>query len=322
MSVWSPDSARLAFLWNDQGLPFRDIWVFSIADRQLTRVTNLATTAAAKPAASSQSPHGDFESLVNDAASRALTGVSEVLWTPDGTHLLFVHDGKLNRVNRDGSDVQPVPGTKPNIAEVEFSPDGKIMTFLSEGKLWLADQTGEARSVEGGPAAGPRVGVRVYKWSPDSRRIALQFSDRSKSRQLIIPDYLPEEVVARPQRRDYTYDKFAAERFGIYTAATNALRMLDLREPRSATGQLHWSPDGQRLLIDRNGPDAPSRWILVARAEDGIVREPGATPARIAATRRRGIRSGSTTGGPCWRSRISMAGCTSAPRSKAERHGN
>jgi hypothetical protein len=25
--VWSPDGRRVAFLWNDAGLPFRDLWV-------------------------------------------------------------------------------------------------------------------------------------------------------------------------------------------------------------------------------------------------------------------------------------------------------
>ena len=25
--VWSPDGTRLAFLWNDQAMPFHDVWV-------------------------------------------------------------------------------------------------------------------------------------------------------------------------------------------------------------------------------------------------------------------------------------------------------
>src|SRR6185436_1853865 len=39
--VWSPDSGRIAFLWNDKGYPFRDVWV-ATKDGKLQRVTDMA----------------------------------------------------------------------------------------------------------------------------------------------------------------------------------------------------------------------------------------------------------------------------------------
>ncbi len=27
--AWSPDGSQLAFLWNDEGMPFRDVWIVS-----------------------------------------------------------------------------------------------------------------------------------------------------------------------------------------------------------------------------------------------------------------------------------------------------
>src|SRR2546430_17590423 len=39
--VWSPDSARIAFLWNDKGYPFRDVWLAE-RDGKPRRVTDMA----------------------------------------------------------------------------------------------------------------------------------------------------------------------------------------------------------------------------------------------------------------------------------------
>lgn len=42
--VWSPDSQNVAFLWNDHGMPFRDLWLASPAG--LTRLTHFAPDPA------------------------------------------------------------------------------------------------------------------------------------------------------------------------------------------------------------------------------------------------------------------------------------
>jgi dipeptidyl-peptidase-4 len=39
--VWSPDSTRLAFLWNDQAMPFHDVWVVDAGGGQPRKLTNL-----------------------------------------------------------------------------------------------------------------------------------------------------------------------------------------------------------------------------------------------------------------------------------------
>ena len=39
--TWSPDSRRLAFLWNDAGMPFRDIWLTDAHGGKPVRVTHM-----------------------------------------------------------------------------------------------------------------------------------------------------------------------------------------------------------------------------------------------------------------------------------------
>ena len=44
--AWSPDGSMLAFLWNDKGYPFRDIWVVSDSGVGLRQLTNLNSSKA------------------------------------------------------------------------------------------------------------------------------------------------------------------------------------------------------------------------------------------------------------------------------------
>ena len=44
--VWSTDSQRLAFLWNDEGNNFYDVWVASTDDAKPVRVTRMARPEA------------------------------------------------------------------------------------------------------------------------------------------------------------------------------------------------------------------------------------------------------------------------------------
>src|SRR5262249_50732642 len=87
--AWSRDGRQLAFLWNDAGLRFGDVWVHtpaSGASRQLTHFVD------ARP---KDSEHH---------------GISEVVWLDDGASLAYVLDGKLYRLDGAGSSSELEPG--------------------------------------------------------------------------------------------------------------------------------------------------------------------------------------------------------------------
>ncbi|HEY7819068.1 MAG TPA: prolyl oligopeptidase family serine peptidase, partial [Vicinamibacteria bacterium] len=99
--VWSPDGGKLAFLWNDGGLPFRDLWTVSADGSGLKRLTNLAEEVAEGPP--EEAPAGlSFQEVRRKTEERLRTGISEGLFSPDGKDILFIYGGDVYRVSSDG----------------------------------------------------------------------------------------------------------------------------------------------------------------------------------------------------------------------------
>ena len=73
--TWSPDGARLAFLWNEQGWPSREVFVAGRDGSGLRRVTRMSEVDPAPAPPTDDST----DALAARAAARARGGVSEVL---------------------------------------------------------------------------------------------------------------------------------------------------------------------------------------------------------------------------------------------------
>src|SRR5207244_3984389 len=113
-------------------------------------------------------------------------------------------------------------------------------SFLQDGDLWLWNQqTGEL--VQATHSAVPlkttvtdtefysaEAEFNSYRWSPDSRYIALSFEDRRGVRKEVVPNYLGDETSVNLFRRDYTGDHDAARLTAIYWVSEGRLRFLDL----------------------------------------------------------------------------------------------
>ena len=279
--TWSPDSARVAFLWNDSGMPFRDVWVVDAAAGAPRQVTRMADGAPAR-----QDPGPDTNvALAQKVAARARGGVSGLTWTPDGKRIIFAFEGHLYDVAADGGAPKRITATPAGRSALAFSPDGKFLSFLQGGNLWLWHQaTQELVQVTkiGEPPVGVVPGARYvapdvefssYRWSADSRHVALEFEDRRNVRKVLIPDYLGEETLVNPLRRDFPGENDQVRAVATYSVKDARLWMVPLPDntDRRITAY-SWSPDGTRLLIDQSSEDSVHRWLNIATVEDRSIR--------------------------------------------------
>lgn len=288
--AWSPDSRRLAFAWNDRGLPFRDLWLVAADGTDLRRLTELERThpSPAPPTGRSTA------ALAAQSAARARTGVGQYLWLPDGRTLLFTSAGTTYRINADGGAPTRLDlgGAAANLA---LSPDGTRLAFLRDGDLWLWPLDASAPPARLTQVAIPgiaRVSLGTYNradveigtgiwgaswspfaWAPDGRSIAVHHVDRRHIRRVPFPSYLGDETVVSELRRGYPGDENERRTLHVLDVATRQLRPIALEAPGyRAVSDFQWAPDG-RLLIDRVSDTGTDRWLSVL--------DPGASTPRL-----------------------------------------
>ena len=286
--AWSPDSRRIAFLWNDRGMPFRDVWVADAETGGPRRVTDLdrgpRENVARGEDALGQDP---LAALTRAFAERTRGGVSDLVWTPDGGALVLVFEGNLFRVGSDGGTTEQLTVSRASRSQLAFSPDGRFLSWVEEGDLWLWNQANQERvraTNVGEPAIGVVPGARYsrldreivsYRWSPDSRHLALEIDDRTNVRKEPIPNYIGEATHTRHLRRDYPGENDFVRAVEIYSIA-------DAKTARPGLGDFThrlvnsygWAPEGPiRLFVDQVSQDAVHRWLWLFSPEDGALRE-------------------------------------------------
>ena len=274
--VWSPDSTRVAFLWNDQGLAFSDLWV---VDADAPTPVPVRLTRFADQHVVPEADSASLQGLAARQAARAQRGISSFVWAPDGQSIIVSVRGDLHRVAASGGEPVRLTRTGGGQAQLAFSPDGRFLSFLQAGDLWLWHAATGAvvrathvaqppvGTTPGGSFFAHDVDVRAPSWSPDSTRIALIHEDRRGVRQVPFPDYIGEETTANLARRGYPGDPGTPRAVAVYTVAEGILRLVDLpeRTGRNILG-VEWSRDGRDLLVEQDGDDGEERWLYRVRA--------------------------------------------------------
>jgi dipeptidyl-peptidase-4 len=278
--TWSPDSRLLAFRWNDQGWPFRDIWVVNANGSGLRRLTDMQRTHPQPPPPSGTST----DALAAQTAARARSGISEMVWSADSQSLVFVVRGELFQMHLNDSTPQQLPvGT--GVSDIAFSPDGTRLSFLRDGDLWVWTRgsgnaperlthvglEGIARVPLGTYNRADReVGTGVwgadwspYAWSPTGDTIVLHIVDRQHIRRVPFPSYLGNETVVSELRRGYPGDENERRSLCLLHTDSKRLEPVALDEAgRRSISDFEWSRDG-RLLIDQVSDTGIERWVWI-----------------------------------------------------------
>ena len=279
---WSPDSTRVAFLWNDHGMPFRDLWIAATNTDEPVRLTRHAPDPEDILGTGDDL---DLAALRQRARQREHRGIADLAWHPDGQHVFYVLDGQLRMVSVD-ADLSHVLGTGGS--GLSMSPDGRFLAMRRAGDLWLLDietQTEQQLTELGQPGIGtvaigayvrPDAYIGRFQFSPDSKRIVFEFIDQRQVRRVPFPSYLHDEPLLHEVRRPYPGDTDLVRSVGIVSlpdAETEPeITWLDLDEThRRLVLDFDFSPDGRRLLVMQGADVAEERWIHLADPATGAI---------------------------------------------------
>lgn len=261
---WSPDSRQLAFLWNDEGTSFLDVWMTDVPSGKPVRVT--AMPRPENPA----NPGTDVAKLEQVARAESDHGVSELIWAADGRHLVFVLHGRIYQV-LPGQAPQPLTTTDASASDIAASPRGNAIAYLSAGALWVADLSAAKPVLRRIHSPGRRdVAVESFAWSGDGRRLAFVEADASQVPTRGIPDYLGESTRLVQVKRPFPGEPSPARRLGVVAAAGGDVHWMDLgKNPLDQIFGVHWSPDGRQLLVDKSDLYIKDRRLLILDPESG-----------------------------------------------------
>jgi dipeptidyl-peptidase-4 len=266
--AWSPDSTRLAFLWNDEGTNFYDVWIAAVDAPRPVRVTRMP-----RPQPDAASPT-DPEVIRRRLNAERDPGVQAVTWHPDGARLLITFRGNLYLV-QPGQEPQPFAAEPTGKSRAQFSPDGRSLVFLSGGDLFVGDSRANGTSVRRlTKVAADGVEIDAFVWSPDGNSMAFVEEDVRRVRRRVIPDYLPDETTTTEVPRALPGEESASRRLGVVSIASGETRWMDLGANRlDEIFTYSFSPDSRTLLVDTSDVYVKDRRLLLVDPATGAPRE-------------------------------------------------
>lgn len=243
--AWSRDADHMAFLWDDQGGTFRDIWLYDHTTNKKHRLTRHARDS--------------------DAALEH-KGIGEVRWFgPQSKQLAYTLDGALFFSDTKGK-VRKITTGLSSIHQLTVSPDGKQLSFVANSggestpakgqALWLLDYQekapGKIRLLLN--PAHADSSVKSHQWGRDGRQISFELQHSADMAKREIHYYREGEL-----RIDTVIRAFPGEpnlRFdvGVLDVASGAARMLDRQDDSYPVWNYGLSASGNRLFVNESDP--------------------------------------------------------------------
>jgi dipeptidyl-peptidase-4 len=266
--AWSQDSERLAFLWNDEGTNFYDVWMIETDNPRPVRVTRMPRPEA-EPV-----PGDPIATIERRAEVEQDPGVRSVIWHPNNRQVLITFKGDLY-LAEPGGEPERLTSTKGGKAGAAYSPDGSVLAYLLGGDIWLESAAPETERYPKNLTNLARKDVRVesFEWAPGGGALAFIEVDETNVPTRKIPDYLLEETDVVTVRRPFPGEVPASRRLGVVPVEGGDVRWMALGpSPVDTIFGYRWSPDSRKLLVNRSDLYVKDRRILVVDSRMGTAR--------------------------------------------------
>lgn len=237
---WAPDGSALAFLWNDAGGTFLDLW------------------QVAAPAAGDASRPRRLTRLEETMPGISAGGISACAWL-GGVRLAFLADGLLYIRAEDGGCVAvsalPFPVTR-----MVAAPDGSSLAIIAAGAVFLWNGTGEPRMALG---AEPLVYGEQMSWSEDGKWLAIVQADDRKVRQIRIAYDAGGEARVDTHSRAFPGDALTRRRVAVLPVAGGDPVWLERPDDEDAIWGFGLSAKGERLFVSSSDLSIKTHEIFV-----------------------------------------------------------
>ncbi|MCX7553594.1 prolyl oligopeptidase family serine peptidase [Marinicella sp. S1101] len=232
--AWSSDGVHLAFLWNDEGFTFRDVWSYSTVTGEKRQLT-----------------HKVDEAALEQKIAGGEAGISEVVWLNAAEQqFLYVLHGQLYSQKNKQNAIQ-LETDKKTISNLALDPQGKQLAFISEGSLWLRPVNTAAQNAAISLASGlnPKAPIVSFKWAKDGQSLAYQINDYNPLPERDIHYYTADGAIKDRVTRAFPGDETAEYHLGMVNVDGNKTTF---ERPNASDYIWHYgiSADGQSVFIN------------------------------------------------------------------------
>ncbi|MFA4839004.1 MAG: DPP IV N-terminal domain-containing protein [Candidatus Neomarinimicrobiota bacterium] len=256
---WSPDDSKMAFLWNEKGGRFRDIYIKDIDAIGVQRITSFGKNPSLPPT-----------DLIRD-----------LVWSPDGKTVVFEFQNNIYQsgIRRDDKPAIWIPSA----SRPAFSPNRKYIVYEKNADYWIQEiSSGKTARLTGAlPAENTLTnhpffaGTPHFRWSSDGKSIAFIETKDKQTPCLIIrqiemsqvriadvrfpidPQSIVRDFRWAPNNQSIAVDKIAADlskrfllRLDVWRGVADTLyRETNPKCVGAFGGKIFWIDGGQRLLF-------------------------------------------------------------------------
>ena len=223
--AWRADGRAVAYLWNDEGYDFRDLWLYDVDRNAVTRLTDLS---------------GDARYVEN------ARGITEFVWLADGA-FSYVFRGDLYIRAADGG-ITRLTETAGAERLLRAAPDGRSFSFVRDGDLWVYS-VADNRSTRLVALPFERQFITQHIWSPDGTQIAFIQADMTSVPFREVPYYHNGKDRSIKLSRAFPGDHTGRYRVGFVDVAGGDILWVD-HPAEHPIRSFAWSASGKDLLVD------------------------------------------------------------------------
>ncbi len=261
----SPDGKHVVFGWNQTGERKLDVWMMDFPSGSKKQI--IAANAI------EELPRQDDvrTQLQKDESKLYDAGISGFAWAPDSREFTFSYKGRSFRSDTSGK-YEPIFDSNEGIYSLNYSPDGNYLGYLKSNNLYRMNRkTGSVKQLTFISKAGTTLDS--YAWSPDSKWIAIQWSDSSKMGDHVMMDFSKDKATVVNIQRMWHGEKSQDSQYGVISADGGLIKFAN-GIPRYNWGMaLEWSPDSSRLAIGWINEDFQKYTISIVSAPTNVKAE-------------------------------------------------
>lgn len=243
-AAWSRDGSQLAFLWNDEGGTFRDIWLYDINSGEKQQISH----------------HAD-----NIDVTLEHKGIAQLSWFgPQSQQLVYTLDGQLMADDLRG-EILTVDSGLIGIHQLAVSPDGNQLSFVAPSPadssvagqgLWLLDyqslQSGDIKLLLN--PGHVDSSVKSHQWGQDSQQISFELQHMGDMAKRDIHYYRDGELHIDTVIRAFPGEPNIHFSIGVLDATSGESRLLERQDDSYPIWNYGLSNSGGQLFVNESDP--------------------------------------------------------------------